>query len=283
MYRKIDVFKIEEFYEIFSDGKILRKSSNLFLAFRKNSYGYYQVYLKEFKTSFLVHRIVLTKFNDVINSYKLQVNHKNKNRLDNTLDNLEWCTCKENISHSNIGREYSHNNLDIIGNDMVLKIYKDLLNGMTTTECIKKYNVCKSTILNIKYKRTHKNILSEMDDITKYDNSGKITEQIKNEVLRMSEEGIKPCKIATELNLKRQTVLDIRSNYIISCKDFQETFKGGEKLTKEQVIEIIYKYNKGMTIIELSDIYKVHKTSIVNILKRKTWKGLTKDTFINNL
>jgi hypothetical protein len=28
-----------------------------------------------------------------------QVNHKNSNKLDNTLKNLEWCTAKDNVKH----------------------------------------------------------------------------------------------------------------------------------------------------------------------------------------
>jgi hypothetical protein len=43
-----------------------------------------------------VHRMVLYAFT---NCLKEQANHKNRNRLDNRLENLEWVTAKENIQH----------------------------------------------------------------------------------------------------------------------------------------------------------------------------------------
>jgi hypothetical protein len=43
-----------------------------------------------------VHRMVLYAFT---NRLKDQANHKNRNRLDNRLENLEWVTAKQNIQH----------------------------------------------------------------------------------------------------------------------------------------------------------------------------------------
>ena len=43
-----------------------------------------------------VHRMVLHAFTG---SLKEQANHKNRNRLDNSLGNLEWVTAKQNVQH----------------------------------------------------------------------------------------------------------------------------------------------------------------------------------------
>lgn len=49
--------------------------------------------------SFLVHRVIALAFIPNPNNYP-QINHKNGIRHDNRLDNLEWCTGKQNSIHA---------------------------------------------------------------------------------------------------------------------------------------------------------------------------------------
>ena len=48
---------------------------------------------------YLVHRLVAETFIDNPNSYK-EVNHKDENKLNNDVDNLEWCTREYNVKYS---------------------------------------------------------------------------------------------------------------------------------------------------------------------------------------
>jgi hypothetical protein len=63
--------------------------------------SYYSVALSKNKTmkKHRIHRLVAHAFID--NQFnKPQVNHKNGNKLDNNVDNLEWCTNSENAIHA---------------------------------------------------------------------------------------------------------------------------------------------------------------------------------------
>lgn len=65
--------------------------------------GYKQVVLsKESKTSsFRVHVLVANAFLPNPNNYPV-VNHKDENRQNNNVENLEWCTQRQNLLHSNV-------------------------------------------------------------------------------------------------------------------------------------------------------------------------------------
>ncbi len=66
---------------------------------RQNGYGYLSVILyKNGKMKkFYVHRLVASAF--LPNPQNLpQVNHKDENKTNNSIENLEWCSCKDNIN-----------------------------------------------------------------------------------------------------------------------------------------------------------------------------------------
>ena len=64
-----------------------------------NGYATTYLYKNNNKTSFSVHRLVAEAF--IPNPDSLpQVNHKDENKLNNCVDNLEWCTSKYNVNYS---------------------------------------------------------------------------------------------------------------------------------------------------------------------------------------
>ena len=97
-------------------------------------------------------------FNPVDNQNELQVNHIDGNKLNNRLDNLEWCTNQENRVHAvKIGlaaRMIGETNpYAKLLESQVIEIIQDLLHHVPYSVITKKYNISKSTISAIKNKR----------------------------------------------------------------------------------------------------------------------------------
>lgn len=52
------------------------------------------------KKTFRLHRLVMLAFKPIENASEMEVNHIDGNKLNNALDNLEWCTTSENQKHA---------------------------------------------------------------------------------------------------------------------------------------------------------------------------------------
>jgi hypothetical protein len=88
-------------YFITSDGKIYSKSHKKFLSLRIDGNGYQLINLYDGinpPKAFLVHQLVASSFIDNPNK-KPYVNHINKIKSDNRVENLEWSTPSENMYH----------------------------------------------------------------------------------------------------------------------------------------------------------------------------------------
>lgn len=101
----------EGFYEISSTGKVWsvprvassgRFVRGRFLKVQQSRLGYLRVTLCKDGGSkiFLVHRLVAEAFIGPPPEIDSQVNHIDGNKENNTPENLEWCTAKENIDHA---------------------------------------------------------------------------------------------------------------------------------------------------------------------------------------
>lgn len=101
---------------VYRDGSVWSSLSGRFLKARRHSCGYRVVSVQygdkgnRKKRIVYVHRMVAECFLDNSEG-KEQVNHKNGDKSDNRVENLEWCSRRENMNHA-IARGFIEINLD---------------------------------------------------------------------------------------------------------------------------------------------------------------------------
>lgn len=99
-------------YEIDENGNVrnvkTKKILKQLIKQTKDRCKYKGVYLynKNGRKHFFIHRLVASAFIPNPNGYS-QVNHKDENTQNNTVNNLEWCTPKYNSNYGNRNRHLS--------------------------------------------------------------------------------------------------------------------------------------------------------------------------------
>lgn len=107
MWKKIE--KWEE-YEASDSGEIRNILTKKVLSQRKNNRGYHLLDLyktvegERVRKTVLVHKIIALTFieipEDLKNVYRIQVNHKDGNKSNNNVTNLEWCDQSFNMKEA---------------------------------------------------------------------------------------------------------------------------------------------------------------------------------------
>ena len=102
-----DIKNFEGIYQVSSSGRVRRLPGKncpqgKYLTRQHDRYGYaeYKLCKGKEKKYYLAHRLVAEAF--IPNPFNYpQVNHKDKNRDNSVVDNLEWCTSLQNTVHKN--------------------------------------------------------------------------------------------------------------------------------------------------------------------------------------
>jgi len=111
--------------------------------YKVNDNGYIRVFI--LKKTFALHRLVAFTFLDNSEN-KEQVNHKDGNKLNNSIENLEWCNNKENQIHKfkiGLGNNFTRK---IIQYDLNMNKIKEF---NSITEASKELNISKSNIRGV--------------------------------------------------------------------------------------------------------------------------------------
>ena len=160
----------EQYYEVSNLGRVRRIKSGLgtvigyVLKPLRKAHGYMFVSLCRHgkKIDKLIHRLVLEAFIGLKLDRK-ECNHKDGNKANNTLNNLEWVNRSENMLHSfevlkNKGPYGVKSHSAKLNEINVRKILQQLKEGQLQKDIAKNFGVAESTISSIKLNRTWKNL-----------------------------------------------------------------------------------------------------------------------------
>lgn len=109
-----DISGYEGKYQVSNTGKVRSlnyqgtKGKVVRLKLYNNNHGYMMIELNKNgkKKKYSVHRLVALAFIPNPNNYPI-INHKDENKTNNTVWNLEWCTPKYNINYGNCRKKIS--------------------------------------------------------------------------------------------------------------------------------------------------------------------------------
>lgn len=148
-----------DIYFITNKGRLVNSKTNNVVKSKICSHGYERVTLQvnHIKYDRYIHRLLAIAF--IENPLdKPHVNHKDGNKSNNDLSNLEWVTEKENSIHAteilkvNIGENSSKSK---ITENQALLIKKELFDGLSVAEIVRRYDFAtRSIVQKIKYGKT---------------------------------------------------------------------------------------------------------------------------------
>ncbi|MGI9278180.1 MAG: HNH endonuclease [Endozoicomonas sp.] len=164
-------------YRVMADGTIIDTNWRLTgkekaIAVRTSVSGYLITNLstgleKPRQITVSVHRIVALALLPKPKGYR-QVNHKNCNKLDNRLLNLEWVDRSQNMKHASAegrlniyqGQEHINSKLEVSD---VIQIKKLLVDGISPTKIAAEFHVSRATIRSIRSGKNWKHVRVESD------------------------------------------------------------------------------------------------------------------------
>jgi hypothetical protein len=157
-----DIEGYEGLYQVSNLGRVnnvVRNKIKTLSLHTKTGYFFVHLYKDNTEKNKSVHRLVAETFISN-NDKKLCVNHKNSNRLDNTVQNLEYCTHSENTQHAyDNGRCKSGelHNMSKLSDKAVVEI-RELRGKKTQKEIAQLFGVSRpniSLIQTFKTRKTH--------------------------------------------------------------------------------------------------------------------------------
>jgi hypothetical protein len=158
-----DVVGYESIYKVSNLGNVYSCINNRLLTpyFRPNKYVTVTLSKKSKSKTYSLHRIVAEAF--LINEFEYKdVNHKDFNKHNNKVSNLEWCTRGQNISHAynnGLRKTGEKSHFCKLSNEIILEIKNLIGKNITQKEIARIYKINIKTVYRLKNNLTRKHDL----------------------------------------------------------------------------------------------------------------------------
>jgi len=193
-----------------------------------NEHGYLTVMLSKNSKSFsrTVHGLVALAFIGPRPRKRKVVNHKNGNKLDPSITNLEYLTPRENSRHAvdtglTVALRGSAQASAIVDESLIPLMFEDAANGMQRRALAKKYKIQRSTVDNILLRHSWRHvpvsnkIIQRVRTNRKHRNMGtnnplaKLNPEKVTEIFRLAKGGMKLDDIATIMENSRSGISQV--------------------------------------------------------------------------
>lgn len=195
-----------------------------------DSHGYYKISLYKRDRAF-VHRLVAETF--IPNpENKPFVNHIDGNKTNNCVENLEWCTHKENMKHASENGLSCHK-ISVADRPKIAQLYEE---GYSTREIGKMFNIDNKSVQRWLIKQ----------GVERRPYGSRVKKEDIPEICSLYEKGWSSRKIGKRFNLHCNTVLDVLH------KNNIEVRPNIPQITDDDLRHIVDLYSSGMTYREIS-------------------------------
>jgi len=284
----------EEFYEVSNLGNIRSKdritSNKHFIKgikrYPRNSNGYYRITLQKNGKckNCALHRLVAIAFISNLNNYPI-INHKDGNKLNNSIENLEWCSYKENAMHAHKNKLIKYNTNSVLenqtysfANEIWKKIQEYPKYEISNLGRIRKNNYIKKRILDSGYYRVHlsKNNKQKTLYVHVLLATTFIKEIPKNYIVN-HKDGNKLNNNLSNLEIitKKENVKHAYKNGLIHTRKGEN--HQNSKLKKDDIIEILRLRNiEKLTQQKIADKFNISREHARAIINNKKWKHISR-------
>lgn len=144
----VTIYELWEKYDISINGRVIWRKNGKEVRHYIARYPIVRLRFNSKAYTVTVHRLMALKY--VPNpENKPEINHKNGNKLDFSIENLEWCTRAENVRHAvraGLKKSGEDHYRSKTSNETILEIRRQFHMGARKSELAKRYGLCKSYV-----------------------------------------------------------------------------------------------------------------------------------------